>query len=196
MKQIIIATRNKGKMKEFKTMLEAEGISVLSLDDINVTIPEIEETGSTFLENAQIKAEAVASIIDGPVIADDSGLVVDALDGRPGIYSARYAGEPADDVQNYEKVLHELTSFSGDERSARFVAVLALARPRYETIFFEGYCEGKIASEPIGDFGFGYDPIFIPNGYSVTMAELTEVEKNRISHRYHALKKLKKWLKS
>jgi len=192
--RIIIASRNKGKINEFKKLFEKEGVTVLSLDDLDMTIPEIEETGATFHENAKIKAETVASIVNEPVIADDSGLVVDALNGRPGVYSARYAGEPTDDVKNYEKVLDELEAVEEKNRTARFVAVLALSRPGEETLFFEGKCEGKIAYEPKGEHGFGYDPIFIPDGYDVTMAQLTEDEKNKISHRFHALERLKKWL--
>src|SRR5690606_14159086 len=187
-------SRNKGKINEFKKLFEKEGVTVLSLDDLDMTIPEIEETGATFHENAKIKAETVASIVNEPVIADDSGLVVDALNGRPGVYSARYAGEPTDDVKNYEKVLDELEAVEEKNRTARFVAVLALSRPGEETLFFEGKCEGKIAYEPKGEHGFGYDPIFIPDGYDVTMAQLTGDEKNKISHRFHALERLKKWL--
>lgn len=192
--RIIIASRNKGKINEFKKLFEKEGVTVLSLDDLDMTIPEIEETGATFHENAKIKAETVASIVNEPVIADDSGLVVDALNGRPGVYSARYAGEPTDDVKNYEKVLDELEAVEEKNRTARFVSVLALSRPGEETLFFEGKCEGKIAYEPKGEHGFGYDPIFIPDGYDVTMAQLTGDEKNKISHRFHALERLKKWL--
>lgn len=194
MERIIIASRNKGKINEFKKLFEKEGVTVISLDDLDMTIPEIEETGATFHENAKIKAETVASIVNEPVIADDSGLVVDALNGRPGVYSARYAGEPTDDVKNYEKVLDELEAVEEKNRTARFVAVLALSRPGEETLFFEGTCEGKIAYEPKGEHGFGYDPIFIPDGYDVTMAQLTEDEKNKISHRFHALERLKEWL--
>lgn len=196
MDRIIIASRNKGKLKEFKQLFQQEGISVLSLDDLDESIPEIEETGETFHENAKLKAEAVAAIVNEPVIADDSGLVVDALNGRPGVYSARYAGEPKDDVKNIEKVLNELKGVIDSERTARFIAVLALARPGKETIFFEGICEGTIAQEARGKNGFGYDPVFIPNQYNVTMAQLTEDEKNKISHRFHALQKLKNWLNS
>lgn len=196
MKRIIIASRNKGKIKEFKQLFNAEGIEVLSLDDLKESIPEIEETGQTFHENAKLKAEAVASIVNEPVIADDSGLIVDALDNRPGVFSARYAGEPTDDVKNYEKVLQELADVDESKRTARFVAVLALARPGEETIYFEGACEGKIALEPKGEHGFGYDPIFIPNQYNLTMAQLSEEEKNKISHRFHALQQLKQWFRT
>lgn len=194
MKKIIIASNNKGKITEFKQLFGQKNIEVLSLADLTLEIEDIEETGETFHENAQLKAETVARMINAPVIADDSGLVVDALDGRPGVYSARYAGEPTDDVKNYEKLLTEMNSINTGERTARFVAVLALARPGAETVFFEGSCEGIIAVEPKGKFGFGYDPVFIPNGYEVTMAQLDQAEKNKISHRFHALKKLNNWL--
>lgn len=194
MKEIVIATRNQGKISEFRSLFKQERINLLSLSDLTVEINEIEETGDTFYENAKIKAETVANIINQPVIADDSGLVVDSLDGRPGVYSARYAGEPTDDVKNYEKILHEMELVDKINRTARFVAVLALARPNKETIYFAGSCEGEITYEPQGDFGFGYDPIFMPKGYDRTMAQLTEQEKNKISHRYVALQKLKNWL--
>ncbi len=194
MKQIVIASRNKGKIKEFRSLFQPLQIEVLSLDDLGESVPEIEETGSTFAENAQIKAETVAQLLKKPVIADDSGLVVDALDGRPGVYSARYAGEPTDDIKNYEKVLQEMKDLATIDRSARFVAVLALARPNKETLFFQGTCEGKIAFKPEGSYGFGYDPIFIPDGYDRTMAQLTEEEKNAISHRGKALQKLETYL--
>jgi len=194
MKEIVIASGNKGKIAEFNELFKSANIEVLSLADLTIDLPTIEETGDTFHENAQIKAETIANLIKAPVIADDSGLIVDALDGRPGVYSARYAGEPTDDVKNYQKVLQELDSLDNIERTARFVAVLALARPDKKTAYFEGECEGKITDNPEGNFGFGYDPIFIPEGYNVTMAQLNQNEKNSISHRYHALSKLKKWL--
>ena len=116
------------------------------------------------------------------------------MHGRPGVYSARYAGEPTDDVKNYEKVLKEMEHVNDDERSARFICVLALAIPEQETIYKEGYCEGRIAKQTSGLHGFGYDPIFIPEGYDVTMAQLDESEKNAISHRSDALQKMQEWL--
>lgn len=196
MDEIIIASRNKGKIKEFKKIFDKVGIHVKSLDDLENKIPEIEETGRTFHENAQIKAETVAKLINKPVMADDSGLEVVALDNRPGVYSARYAGEPTNDVKNYEKILQELKKIDNiNSRTAQFVTVLALARPGEETIFFEGFCKGRIALEAKGIHGFGYDPIFIPQGYDETMAELTAEEKNKISHRNDALQKLFKWLR-
>lgn len=194
MNEIIIATKNKGKVKEFKQIFSQYRIRVKSLLDLDHTIPTVEETGDTFTENARLKAEQISTLLNKPVLADDSGLVVDALDGRPGVYSARYAGEPTDDKHNYEKVLTELENIPEKERTARFVCILALAIPGETTIFKEGICEGRIAKSAEGLHGFGYDPIFIPNGYDVTMAQLEANEKNKISHRYHALIQTKQWL--
>lgn len=195
MKEMVIATKNKGKVKEFEALFQRYGIKITSLLDINEPIPDIEETGTTFKENARLKAEGIAKVLNVPVVADDSGLSVDALEGRPGVYSARYAGEPTDDVKNYEKLLYEMKDVPDTERRARFICVLALAIPGKETIFTEGTCEGTIAHEPKGTNGFGYDPVFIPEGYDCTMAQLEQSEKNRISHRYHALLQLEEWLK-
>lgn len=191
MNEIIIATKNKGKVKEFEHLFKAYDVKVKSLLELNEQIPDIEETGNTFRGNARLKAEQIAKILNKPVLADDSGLAVDALAGAPGVFSARYAGEPTDDKRNYEKVLEKLKNVPENERSARFVSVLAFAIPGEETIFEEGHCEGEITRNPAGENGFGYDPIFIPQGYDVTMAQLEDVEKNKISHRYHALVQMK-----
>lgn len=190
MKHILIASRNKGKIEEFKKLFQKFNIPVESLYDLREDVPEVEETGTTFKENARLKAEQIAALLNRPVIADDSGLVIDALNGEPGVYSARYAGEKATDDENNEKVLNRLKQTPIDNRRARFVAVLALAIPNEETIFTEGICEGRIAFSPSGLNGFGYDPIFIPEGYDITFAELSNEEKNEISHRSDALKKL------
>lgn len=192
MKEIIIATKNQGKVNEFRQLFAPYNIKVQSL--LNISLPDVEETGQTFKENARIKAKSIAEMVQKPVLADDSGLVIDALDGKPGVYSARYAGEPTSDKQNYEKVLNEMKSVPEHRRTARFVCVLAFAIPHKETIFKEGFCEGKIAMEPAGVNGFGYDPIFIPNGYTITMAQFEDHEKNQMSHRYHAMIQLKNWL--
>ncbi|MFD2133787.1 XTP/dITP diphosphatase [Pseudogracilibacillus auburnensis] len=194
MNEIIIATKNRGKAKEYNQLFNEYGITVKSLLDLSEEIPDVEETGDTFKENARLKAEQISRLLEIPVLADDSGLVIDALDGRPGVYSARYAGEPTDDKKNYEKVLNELTEVPSQSRTARFVCVLALAIPQGETVFKEGFCEGIIAESPVGGNGFGYDPIFIPEGFEKTMAQLEDEEKNKISHRYHALMKMKTWL--
>ncbi|MGM7702222.1 XTP/dITP diphosphatase [Pseudalkalibacillus sp. Hm43] len=190
MKEIIIASHNEGKVKEFRSMFEEFNVSVVSLRDLDFH-DEIEETGTTFEENATIKAEAIAERFNQPVIADDSGLVIDALDGRPGVYSARYAGEEKDDQANMDKVLYELKSVHESERTARFVSVLAIAQPGKETSIVKGTCEGVITEEKIGEHGFGYDPIFYVPSLNKTMAQLEPGEKNKISHRSNALKKLR-----
>lgn len=194
MKEIIIATKNPGKAKEFKAFFKPHGIETISLLDFVEEHQDIEETGTTFKENAAIKAESIAAELNKPVLADDSGLIVDALDGRPGVFSARYAGEPKDDQANIDKVLQEMTDVKEENRTARFICVLAIANPREETIFKTGYCEGHIAHTKKGTYGFGYDPIFIPKGYVRSMAELPPEEKNFISHRSNAMKKLNQWL--
>lgn len=194
MKQIIIATKNKGKAAEFKTFFRAYGIEAKALPDLTEELPNIEETGKTFEENAALKAEQIAVILQKPVLADDSGLIIDALSGRPGIYSARYAGEPADDQSNIGKVMSELENVPRDKRTARFICVLAIAEPKTETTFRTGYCEGAIADKQVGKNGFGYDPVFVPEGYTVTMAQLSAEEKNKISHRKHAMEQLGNWI--
>lgn len=194
MKSIVIATKNKGKIKEFQTLFSPYNIKALSLYDLSVPIPPIEETGNTFEENAWIKAEKISSLLNTTVMADDSGLVIDALDGKPGIYSARYAGENCTDENNMDKVLNEMKEIPMLKRTARFVCVIAICEPGKNTIFKKGICEGHIACSKAGTNGFGYDPIFIPDGYNKTMAELSHAEKNKISHRTEALNQLKKWL--
>ncbi|GEK58084.1 nucleoside-triphosphate diphosphatase [Marinococcus halophilus] len=187
MKTIVIATKNAGKVKEFEHMFGSQ-YKVESL--LEKKIDDIPETGVTFEENAIIKAEAVRDHLNCTVIADDSGLEIDALDGRPGVYSARYAGENKDDEANMEKVLQELKHIPRDRRSARFVCVLAVALPDGSVHTFTGTCEGEIAEARAGTNGFGYDPVFYLPGYKKTMAELNAEEKHRISHRGRALEKL------
>lgn len=194
MKALVIASKNKGKIKEFKQLFGAYGIQVKSLIDFPEGIKDVEETGTTFEANARLKAEEIAAVLGMPVLADDSGLVIHALDGRPGVYSARYAGEPTDDAKNNEKVLDEMKDIQASDRQAYFNCVLALAIPDGETIFFNGKCEGEITKVPVGENGFGYDPIFIPNGFDATMGQLKDDEKNKISHRYKALVQAQEWL--
>ncbi|MEN2468046.1 XTP/dITP diphosphatase [Ornithinibacillus sp. JPR2-1] len=196
MKEIVIATKNEGKAKEFKVLFERYGIKATSLLDLEQELPDIEETGSTFEENSALKSEGIANILQIPVMADDSGLVIDALDGEPGIFSARYAGEPKDDKKNIVKVLEKLKDVPTEERTARFVCVLSVSIPGETTIFKKGYCEGTIAFEEKGSHGFGYDPIFIPDGYNQTMAELGPEEKNKISHRRNAMVQLEDWIQN
>jgi len=193
MNEIIIATRNQGKAREFKDFFAPYHITVKSLMDLE-DLPDIAETGKTFEENAALKAEQIATLVNLPVLADDSGLIVDALDGRPGVYSARYAGEKKDDQANIDKVLTEMRNVPKESRTARFICVLAGAVPGRETIFCKGYCEGEIGFVQKGENGFGYDPIFIPEDYDETMAELSSDEKNNISHRKHAMQQLKQHL--
>ncbi|WP_276733938.1 XTP/dITP diphosphatase [Bacillus sp. (in: firmicutes)] len=195
MKEAIIATHNPGKVKEFKEILEPKGYDVKSLAEIGFT-EEIEETGHTFEENAILKSEAVAKAVNKMVIADDSGLSIDNLGGKPGVYSARYAGEQKDDQANIDKVLSELKGIEKEQRTARFRCALAVSIPGAETKTVEGHVEGYIAEEPRGEYGFGYDPIFIVKDKDKTMAELTSDEKNKISHRADALKKLSKLLEA
>lgn len=190
MKKIVIATQNKGKAKDFEALLAPLGYKVLTLLDVAQDM-DVEETGVTFEENAILKAEAVSKVLGIPVISDDSGLEVDALDGEPGVYSARYAGAAKSDSANIDKVLEKLGGVPENERTARFRCVLAVAAPNEKTETFSGSCEGTILSAPQGNNGFGYDPIFYVPNLDKAMAELQPHEKATISHRGNALRKLK-----
>lgn len=189
MKTVIIATKNKGKAKEFESLFAAKGYEVKTLLDVQGS-PDVEETGTTFEENAILKAEAISKLYDQVVIADDSGLIVDALDGRPGVYSARYAGEDKSDEANTSKVLRELEGVPTEKRTARFYCALAVASPNQDTVTVSGAMEGLITEQLVGENGFGYDPIFFVQEVAKTTAELSKEEKNKISHRAHALKAL------
>ncbi|MBM7701318.1 XTP/dITP diphosphatase [Metabacillus iocasae] len=189
MKELIIATQNSGKVKEFEALFSSQGVVVKSLLDFP-HIEDIEETGTTFVENATIKAEAVSQLLNKIVIADDSGLAIDALNGEPGVYSARYAGIEKDNEANIQKVLNKLEGVSHEKRTARFHCALAIAIPNEETAVVEGTCEGTILEAKRGEGGFGYDPIFFVNELDKTMAELPKEQKNMISHRAKALEKL------
>ena len=193
MKQVIVATKNAGKAKEFEHIFNQYNVVVKSLLDFE-GIEEIVEDGQTFEENALIKARAIAKQFNQVVIADDSGLEVDALDGRPGVYSARYAGEGRNDQANIEKVLSELEGIPTKERSARFVCALALVTPEGEESVVRGTCEGQILSECVGSEGFGYDPIFYLPQLGKTMAQIPKSQKNVLSHRAEAFKKLQDML--
>lgn len=190
MKEIFIATNNKGKARDFEALFQPLGIEVKTLADLPEMI-DVEETGVTFEENAILKAEEIAQRFNTFVIADDSGLEVDALNGEPGVYSARYAGEAKDDEANIDKVLTQLENVPTQERTARFRCVLAVAAPGIETVTIDGSCEGLITTERIGTEGFGYDPIFYVPKYERTMAQMTAEEKGKISHRGQAIKKLR-----
>lgn len=187
--EVIIATKNPGKAKEFAEIFSSRGIVVRTLLEYP-EIPDVEETGKTFEENAILKAETVARLLNKMVISDDSGLIIDALDGRPGIYSARYAGEEKNDEANIDKVLRELAGVSENKRSARFYCALAVAIPGKEAVTISGTCEGSILENRYGSNGFGYDPIFFVSEKGCSMAELPAEEKNKISHRAQALQKL------
>ncbi len=190
MKQIIIATKNKGKAKDFEALFNPYGYEVLTLHDVAEDM-DVEETGITFVENAILKAEALAERLQTFVIADDSGLEIDALKGAPGVYSARYAGEHKNDEENMEKVLAELDHVEEHLRTARFVCAIAVAGPNIPTNTVLGTCEGVIAREKMGANGFGYDPIFYVPPLGKMMAELQPSEKSAISHRGNAIRKIK-----
>lgn len=185
--KIVLASNNKNKIKEMKSILARTGIDaeVLSLDDIGYT-EEIVEDGNTFEENALIKSHTVAHL--GYIaVADDSGLCVDALKGAPGIYSARYAGEPCDHAKNNDKILKALEGIEDPYRTAAFVSVIACSFPDGRDFTVRGECKGKMLKAPKGDGGFGYDPLFVPDGFDATFSQLTFDEKNGISHRGRAL---------
>jgi XTP/dITP diphosphohydrolase len=188
--EVVIATRNPGKFREIKAILSSLPLKFLSLEDFP-DIPDVVEDGATFAENAGKKARTIADFTDRPAIADDSGLAVDALQGRPGVFSSRYAGENATDRERYQKLLEEMASIPEGQRQARFVCTVAVALPRGRMEVVEGECRGRITFAPRGKGGFGYDPIFFVPEFDKTMAELDPEEKNRISHRARALEKLK-----
>ena len=185
---LVIATRNKGKTKEIKALLKDFPVNIKNLDDFG-PIPHLEEDGDTFDENAYKKASFAARILGLPALADDSGLIVEALDGAPGIHSARYAGENATDEQRYLKLLDDMKGKSN--RKAAFECVISIAVPTGPALTYEARCEGLITTEPAGSNGFGYDPVFFYPPYNKTFAQITGEEKNRISHRGKALAELK-----
>ncbi len=184
---IVLATRNRGKIKEFQEMLKDFPVEIKNLNDFG-PIPEVEEDGETFDDNAYKKALFAAKVLGLPAIADDSGLVVEALAGAPGVKSARYAGEKATDQDNINKLLKELEGQGN--RKAAFECVLSIAVPSGPALTYEGRCEGEITLQPQGDAGFGYDPVFYYPEYGKTFAEISGNEKNRVSHRGRALAEL------
>ena len=194
MKKLFIASKNKGKINEIRAYLNQFGNEIFSLLDAP-DIPDIDETGKTFEDNALLKAKAVYNIVKIPVLADDSGLEVDYLKGAPGIYSARYSGINASDKDNIDKLLTELNEISFNQRTARFKCVICMYDGLNEK-YFDGVCEGNIITYPKGENGFGYDPLFMPKGYSLTFAELDQKIKNKKSHRGKALLSLKKFLET
>lgn len=187
--RLIVATRNAHKVEEIRSILHEDDVCDLSVVE---NPPVVEETGVTFLENATLKAVAISKITEGLVLSDDSGLEIDALGGAPGVYSSRYAGEEGNDALNNEKLLRELEGVS--PRTARFRCVMVLARRGEVLADFSGSVEGEILREPFGAGGFGYDPLFCPEGYHESFAELGEEVKNSLSHRAKALEQVAKWL--
>ena len=187
--RILLATSNAGKISELSDLLAPRGIEVVSPLDIGLTL-SVDETGSTFAENAVLKAEAYSRAAGMVAVADDSGLAVDALDGRPGIYSARLGGPGADDTRRIELVLDELDRTDRSDRSARFIASVALAKPGTRAMTFEGRVEGSISPQPRGHNGFGYDPIFFYLPARATFAQLSAREKGLVSHRARATARL------
>jgi XTP/dITP diphosphohydrolase len=190
MKKCLIASGNAHKVSEIRQILSGLPLEVLSLKDIENSVPEPAEDGLTFEANAQIKAEAYQSIFPDWILADDSGIVVPELEGEPGIYSARYAGLNANDAENRVKLQSKVTQ-AGKSLSAHFTCVLCLVRPNAEPLFFGAEWHGHIVAEDHGQNGFGYDPMFFPEGHDISAAEMSEVEKNVLSHRYQALQKFK-----
>ena len=191
---MVIASSNSHKIEEIGSILADFGIELLSLKDVGLEGLEIEETGSTFEENAIIKAKEVMKLTGKAAIADDSGLMVDVLGGRPGVYSARFSGEGATDEKNNEKLLGLLKGYDLDSRTAKFVSAIAVVYPDSRQYIAKGICKGLIGFEGKGDMGFGYDPLFTPDGLDKTFAQLTKEEKNKISHRAKSLEEMKKIL--
>lgn len=187
--KFVIATHNQHKLQELQRILAPLGIEAITAD-----LSEVEETGTTFAENAFLKAQSACRETGLPAVADDSGLEVEALDGRPGVYSARYAGENATDAQRMEKLLGELEGVPAEKRGARFVSAVCCVFPDGERIQAEGECPGAIAFAPAGEDGFGYDPVFLCG--EKTFAQMTAAEKDAVSHRGKALEKFSQALKA
>lgn len=195
MKEIIVAaSRNKHKIDEMQAILKKFGMEIISRDDAGVPKIEIEEDGETFEENSYKKAYEIMKMCGKTTISDDSGLMVDYLGGAPGVYSARFAGEDGNDAKNNEKLLTLLADVPYKERRAQFVSVITMVFPDGEAITARGECPGHIIDEPAGENGFGYDPLFVPDGFQRTFAQLSPEEKNEISHRAVALVELERLL--
>jgi XTP/dITP diphosphohydrolase len=195
LRQILIGTKNAGKIREMQGLLAGLSVELKSLNEFE-QIAEPEETGQSFAENAALKAVYYARAAGLPALADDSGLEVEALSGAPGVYSARYAGARASDADNVAKLLDELKDIPEEKRAARFVCAMVLADPAGEILFqAEGVCRGRIAFEPAGRNGFGYDPVFVPEGFNATFGELSDEIKSDLSHRARAIEKIIRFLR-
>ncbi len=186
--KVIMATQNEHKVSEVRQIFEGSGIDVISMTEAGIDI-DIKETGQTFEENAIIKAQAIKSLTNEIVMADDSGLIIDAMPNELGIYSARFMGEDTPSIDKNKEILRRLDGLEIEKRSARFICTIAIAYPNGETKIFEGVMEGYIAKSIAGENGFGYDPIFYVPERGCTCAQLSEEEKNKISHRGRALAK-------
>lgn len=191
LEEIVFASHNEGKIKEIKKLLAPYGIKVKSALDMN--LPDVEETGKTFEENSLLKSRTIAKLVNMPCLADDSGLCVDALNGAPGVYSARYAPN-RDFDKGMEKLLAEMEKSPNKSRNAHFSCVISLAWPDGQYKVFAGQVAGKIAFLKMGAGGFGYDPLFVPEGFTSSFAQMSQEEKNKISHRGRAVEKLKDFL--
>ncbi len=192
--KLVVATQNAGKIRELNELLADLPVEFCGLNDFE-NITDVEETGRTFAENAILKAESYAVQTGFWTLSDDSGLEVEALGGAPGVFSARYAGENASDQDRMRKLLEELNCTNDKFRRARFVCAMAISDDKGEKIFLaEGICDGKITLQPHGINGFGYDPIFVPNGYKQTFGELSSTIKGKISHRARAITKIMRFL--
>ncbi len=191
--RFVLATHNPGKLREMGEILKDFGIEVVSPKDLGITV-DVEETGTTFAENAMLKAKAICELAKLPAIADDSGLCVDALNGAPGVYSARYGGEGLDDRGRYMLLLSSLRG--APTRAAHFACAVACAFPNGDTLTAEGRCDGSIAYAPLGEGGFGYDPVFLLPGTGKTFGQLTQEEKSAVSHRGRALREFSEKLET
>ncbi|MBQ4616953.1 MAG: RdgB/HAM1 family non-canonical purine NTP pyrophosphatase [Clostridia bacterium] len=190
----IVATHNNKKLNELSRILVPLGIEAVTDRDLGLSLPEVEENGATFEENAFLKADSACRATGLPAIADDSGLCVDALDGAPGLYSARFAGEGATDAEKIEKLLTALEDVPEEKRTARFVSAICCVFPDGKTLYARGECEGAIAFAPSGEGGFGYDPVFVTDGNS--FAQMTAEEKDAVSHRGRSLRAFSKVLET
>ncbi|MBQ9960362.1 MAG: XTP/dITP diphosphatase [Firmicutes bacterium] len=195
METIVAASSNKHKIKEIQAIMSKFGMEVIPKNEAGIPDFDVEEDGDTFEANSYKKASEMMKVLGKTTIADDSGLMVDYLGGAPGVYSARFAGEPCDDDKNNEKLLKLLEGVEEKDRKAKFVSVITMIFPDGETLVARGECPGRIIKVPVGENGFGYDPIFVPDGFDKSYAQLTDEEKNSISHRAKALEKLEALLK-
>ena len=195
--RIVLSTHNKGKLAEFEGLAKRLGLEIITRDDAGIPHDfDVVEDGTTFEENSYKKAYEVMKMCGLPTMADDSGLMVDALDGQPGVYSSRFGGVEGDAVRNYTKLLEMMKGLPEEKRGAHFTTVITLIYPDGETIVVKGECHGRITEAPIGDLGFGYDPVFMPDGYNETFAQLGPDVKNQFSHRAKALEELERILES